>query len=105
MRHLLVVLFVFAFLLQMIPAYSGEKKCQNKLGTCRKQCKEGEAVKEVCTNHRICCISARKIRIPEPSDEPLPKTTTTAWYDLPTGAMDVILTIPATNYFEENFYD
>ncbi|KFO37359.1 beta-defensin 118 [Fukomys damarensis] len=105
MKLQLVAFSVFVFLLQVIPAYGDGRKCRNKLGTCRKHCKYGEAIKEVCKNHRICCISASKSHSQGAFDKILPKATPTTWYDLPSGAFDVIMTVPAANRFEENVND
>uniref|UniRef100_A0A5F7ZR45 Beta-defensin n=1 Tax=Macaca mulatta TaxID=9544 RepID=A0A5F7ZR45_MACMU len=33
-------------------------------GHCRKQCKDGEAVKETCKNHRACCVPSKKLTVP-----------------------------------------
>ncbi|OBS76025.1 hypothetical protein A6R68_17524, partial [Neotoma lepida] len=37
-------------------AYGGEKKCLAEWGKCRKNCKDGEMMRDMCKNHRICCI-------------------------------------------------
>ncbi|KAL2763871.1 beta-defensin 118 precursor, partial [Daubentonia madagascariensis] len=75
--------------------YGGEKKCWSKSGHCRKQCKDGEAKKDKCKNHRICCVPAHK------SHWQVPKAPSTPSYDLTSVIFDVILTImPTTNHFE-----
>lgn len=37
-------------------AYGGEKKCLNGLGSCRKNCKDGEMFWDTCKYRRVCCI-------------------------------------------------
>ncbi|XP_042550573.1 beta-defensin 118-like [Dipodomys spectabilis] len=77
MRLLLLTLTILAFLPQVTPAYSGEKKCLSKSGHCRKKCQHGEMPWELCKNHRICCIStSQAFRIRK-----LIQKTTTAFYD------------------------
>nr|XP_048301599.1 beta-defensin 118 [Myodes glareolus] len=56
MRLLLLALPVLALLPQVIPAYGGEKKCLNGLGSCRKNCKDGEMFWDTCKYRRVCCI-------------------------------------------------
>ncbi|XP_025256040.1 beta-defensin 118 [Theropithecus gelada] len=95
MKLLLLALPILVLLPQVIPAYSGEKKCWNRSGHCRKQCKDGEAVKETCKNLRACCV---------PSNEDhrrLPTTSPTPLSDSTPGIIDNILTIRfTTDYFE-----
>ncbi|XP_008593062.1 PREDICTED: beta-defensin 118-like [Galeopterus variegatus] len=103
MRLLLLALPVLAFLPQVIPAFSGENKCWNKLGHCRKRCKDGEVIREVCKNHRFCCVRNHQVwvttnKVPEQA----PETTSEPAYDLSTGIIDVIITIePSVTYSEE----
>ncbi|XP_036040247.1 beta-defensin 118 [Onychomys torridus] len=56
MRLLLLALPALALLPQVIPAYSGEKICLNRSGNCRKNCKDGEMMRDTCKNHRVCCV-------------------------------------------------
>ncbi|XP_012521178.1 PREDICTED: beta-defensin 118 [Propithecus coquereli] len=95
MRLLLLALPILALLPQVIPAYGGEKKCWNKSGHCRKQCKDEEAMKEMCTNHRVCCIpdSKRHWQVPE--------TPPTRSYDLTSVPFGVILTLVSTTHHVE----
>uniref|UniRef100_A0A8C8YHU2 Beta-defensin n=1 Tax=Prolemur simus TaxID=1328070 RepID=A0A8C8YHU2_PROSS len=95
MRLLLLALPILALLPQVIPAYGGEKKCWNKSGHCRKQCKDEETMKGKCTNHRVCCVpdSKRPWQVPE--------TPPTSSYDLTSVPFDVILTLTfTTRHFE-----
>ncbi|EHB17175.1 hypothetical protein GW7_20913 [Heterocephalus glaber] len=50
-------------------------------------------------------IPANKSHSQEVFDKKLPEATPTTWYDLPSGAFDIIITVPAANRFEENLYD
>ncbi|XP_012610100.2 defensin beta 118 [Microcebus murinus] len=93
MRLLLLALPILVLLPQVIPAYSGEKKCWNKSGHCRKQCIDEEVMQEKCTNHRACCVPESK------RDRQVPKTPSTLSHDLPSSApFDVISTPVPTTY-------
>ncbi|XP_062945354.1 defensin beta 118 [Cynocephalus volans] len=102
MRLLLLALPVLAFLPQVIPAFSGENKCWNKLGHCRKRCKDEEVIREVCKNHRFCCVRNHPVWVPtDKVPKQAPETTSESAYDLSTGIIDVIMTIePSVTYFE-----
>uniref|UniRef100_A0A2K5EFS0 Beta-defensin n=1 Tax=Aotus nancymaae TaxID=37293 RepID=A0A2K5EFS0_AOTNA len=94
MKPLLLALSMLVLLPQVIPAYSGEKKCWNKSGHCRKQCKDGEAVRETCKNLQVCCV-------PSNEDRRVPTTSSTPLNDSSPGTMDDILTVRfTTDYFE-----
>ncbi|XP_052579671.1 defensin beta 118 [Peromyscus californicus insignis] len=84
MRLLLLALPAFALLPQVIPAYSGEKKCLNRWGNCRKNCEDGETMRDTCKNHRVCCVPVSRGNKPKASVRVSWTTeeTTTMEYDL-----------------------
>ncbi|XP_017367189.1 beta-defensin 118 [Cebus imitator] len=95
MKPLLLALSMLVLLPQVIPAYSGEKKCWNKSGHCRKQCKDGEAVRETCKNLRACCVPSNE------DHRQIPTTSSTPLNDSSPGIMDDVATIRfTTDYFE-----
>uniref|UniRef100_A0A2I3RRG8 Beta-defensin n=2 Tax=Pan TaxID=9596 RepID=A0A2I3RRG8_PANTR len=95
MKLLLLALPMLVFLPQGILAYSGEKKCWNRSGHCRKQCKDGEAVKDTCKNLRACCVPSNEDHRRVPMTSPTPLSDSTP------GIIDDILTVRfTTDYFE-----
>ncbi|XP_002830219.2 defensin beta 118 [Pongo abelii] len=95
MKLLLLALPMLVLLPQVIPAYSGEKKCWNRSGHCRKQCKDGEAVKDTCKNLRACCVPSNEDHRRVPTTSPTPLSDSTR------GVIDDILTVRfTTDYFE-----
>ncbi|XP_003273529.2 beta-defensin 118 [Nomascus leucogenys] len=95
MKLLLLALPMLVLLPQVIPAYSGEKKCWNRSGHCRKQCKDGEAVKDTCKNLRACCVPSNEDHRQVPTASPTPLSDSTP------GSIDDILTVRfTTDYFE-----
>uniref|UniRef100_A0A8C6QH24 Defensin beta 21 n=1 Tax=Nannospalax galili TaxID=1026970 RepID=A0A8C6QH24_NANGA len=90
MRLLLLALPVLAFLPEVIPAYSGEKKCLNRSGHCRKNCKDGKVIQEACKNHRICCVPDTKGYSQEASNNQVTKSVPTIVYDLSSDFMDML---------------
>ncbi|XP_031998706.1 defensin beta 118 [Hylobates moloch] len=95
MKLLLLALPMLVLLPQVIPAYSGEKKCWNRSGHCRKQCKDGEAVKDTCKNLRACCVPSNEDHRQVPTTSPTPLSDSTP------GSIDDILTVRfTTDYFE-----
>ncbi|EDL86063.1 beta-defensin 21 [Rattus norvegicus] len=56
MRLLLMALPLLALLPQVIPDYSAEKRCLNRLGHCKRKCKAGEMVMETCKYFQVCCV-------------------------------------------------
>ncbi|XP_003941050.1 defensin beta 118 [Saimiri boliviensis] len=95
MKPLLLALSMLVLLPQVIPAYSGEKKCWNKSGHCRKRCKDGEAVRETCKNLRVCCIPSND------NHRQVPTTSSTLLNDSSPGILDDIVTVRfTTDYFE-----
>ncbi|XP_006985601.2 beta-defensin 126 [Peromyscus maniculatus bairdii] len=94
MRLLLLALPALALLPQVIPAYSGEKKCLNSSGNCRKNCEDGETIQDTCKNHRVCCVPIMRANKPKASVRVSWTTeeTTTMEYDLNSEFMDELNT-------------
>ncbi|XP_006154768.1 beta-defensin 118 isoform X2 [Tupaia chinensis] len=79
-----------------VKAYGGGQKCWNNLGSCRKQCKDGEVIQKMCKTHRVCCVPPNRVKVQL-------STSPTPLYDLATGVIDIILTLkPYVTSFKVN---
>ncbi|XP_060057763.1 beta-defensin 22-like [Erinaceus europaeus] len=64
MKSSLFTLALFMLLVQLASGNWSVKKCANKLGTCRKTCRQGELPRDITTNKcpktKFCCVLSFK---------------------------------------------